>query len=246
MTATFDHLLLLGRPAGGKSEFIDFMKKIPDDVRARKFHIGKFEEVDDFVWIWEKFVEDDIWERAGQPRLYSKNYMPGNPGMAPEGERLFRFCMHKFNEVIAEKYLARPQFYNDHTLFIEFARGRRNGFRDALNALKPEILKRAAILFIDVTREESWRRNTARYREKLKHSVLAHMVPKETFDYFYSDHDWSDLTGKDKNGRVDVNGLKVPFVTMNNEPESADPSVLNERYGNALEQLYGLYHEKSV
>ena len=246
MAKTFDHLLLLGRPAGGKSEFIDFMKKVPDDVRAQKFHIGKFEEVDDFVWIWEKFMEDDLWEKAGYPRLYSKNYMPGNPGMAPEGERIFRFCMHKFNEVIAEKYLTRPQFYNDHTLFIEFARGRKNAFKDSLQTLKPEILGRAAILFIYVTREESWRRNVARYQENLKHSILAHMVPKETFDHFYSDHDWLDLTKNDRNGHIDLNGLRVPFVTMVNEPESTDPAVLNKRYGDALEKLYELYYEKRV
>ena len=34
MTRTFDHLLLLGRPAAGKSEFIDFMKKTTDAERA--------------------------------------------------------------------------------------------------------------------------------------------------------------------------------------------------------------------
>ena len=246
MTRTFDHLFLLGRPAGGKSEFIDFMKKVPGDVRAKRVHIGKVEEVDDFVWIWEKFVEDDLWERAGYPRLYSKNYMPGNPGMAPEGERLFRFCMHKFNDVIAEKYLSAPGFYDDHTLFIEFARGRKNAFRDALSTFKPEILSRAAILFIFVTREESWRRNVARYRENLKHSILAHMVPKETFDHFYSDHDWLELTKNEQHGRIEAGGLKVPFVTMNNEPESTDSAVLSERYGSALEKLYELYNEEGV
>lgn len=246
MATTFDHFLLLGRPASGKSEFIDFMKKIPDERRAEKYHIGKFEEVDDFVWIWEKFVEDDLWERAGYPRLYSKNYMPGNPGMAPEGTKLFRFCMQKFNEVIAQNYLSRPDFYKQNTLFIEFARGRKNAFKEALQALKPDILARAAILFIYVTREESWRRNVARYQENLKHSILSHMVPKETFDYFFSDHDWLNITGDKPSGHVTVHGLKIPFVTMNNEPESADPVVLDGRYGDALGKLFELYHEKRV
>jgi len=245
MVTTFDHLLLLGRPASGKSEFIDFMKKIPDADRAKIFHISKFEEVDDFVWIWEKFMEDDLWEKAGCPRLYSKNYMPGNPGMEPEGLRLLKFCMHKFNDVIKEKYLSRPEFYNDHTLFIEFARGNQHTFKEALGSLKPEILNRAAILFIYVTREESWRRNVARYQENLKHSILAHMVPKETFDHFYTDHDWLSMTHNESNGYIMVNGLKIPFVTMNNEPESTDPSVLTKRYGDALEKLYEL-HEKGV
>lgn len=246
MVQTFDHLLLLGRPASGKSEFIDFMKKIPEGLRSKKYHIGKFEEVDDFVWIWEKFMEDDLWEKAGYPRLYSENYMPGNPGMAPGGAKLFRFCMQKFNEVITQNYLSRPEFYNQKTLFIEFARGRKDAFNEALEALKPEVLKRAAILFIYVTREESWRRNVARYQEEKKHSILAHMLPKETFDYFYSDHDWLDLTGSSPNGYIATQGLKVPFVTMNNEPESTDPIVLDGRYGDALGKLFELYHEKCV
>jgi hypothetical protein len=246
MIKTFDHLLLLGRPASGKSEFIDFMKKVPDDVRARKYHIGRFEEVDDFVWIWEKFMEDDLWEKAGYDRLYSKQYMPGNPGLSPEGERLFDFCMQKFNDVITKKYLKKDRFYDDGTLFVEFARGRKNAFRKSLGALEPEILRRSAILFIYVTMEESWRRNVARYQEKLKHSILAHMVPKETFDYYYSEHDWLDLTDEKPAGHIQVGGLKIPFVTMNNEPESTDPVILEKRYGDALNKLYGLCYEKSV
>lgn len=246
MVTTFDNLLLLGRPASGKSEFIDFMKKVPDDVRANKYHIGRFEEADDFVWIWEKFVEDDLWERAGCNRLYSKQYMPGNPGLAPEGERLFEFCMQKFNDVITERYLKRDEFYGNGTLFIEFARGRKNAFKKALETLNPEILRRAAILFIYVTKEESWRRNVARYQENLKHSILSHMVPKETFDYFYSEHDWLDLTGEKPGGYVEVHGLRVPFVTMNNEPESTDPKVLDKRYREALNILYELCYEKRL
>ena len=55
MTKTFDHLFILGRPAAGKSEFMDFMKKISDAERSERFHIGHFVELDDFVWLWEKF-----------------------------------------------------------------------------------------------------------------------------------------------------------------------------------------------
>jgi hypothetical protein len=242
MARTFDHLLILGRPASGKSEFIDFMKTILDADREKKFHIGTFEEIDDFVWIWEKFMEDDLWEKAGYPRLYSKQYMPGNPGLAPEGERLFKFCMEKINNTITGNYLSRPAFYNDHTLFIEFSRGNHHTFKDALETLKPEVLTRATIFFINVTKEESWRRNVARYQEKLKHSILAHMVPKETFDYYYSDHNWLELTHDEPVGNLNLNGVKVPFVTMNNEPESTDPVVLEKRYGNALNKLFELYN----
>ena len=90
-----------------------------------------------------------------------------------------------------------------------------------------------------VSREESWRRNVARYQEKLKHSILAHMVPRETYDYFYDTNDWDELTGGRPSGWLDVNGVRVPFVSMNNEPESTDPAVLEERYAGALGAAVG-------
>jgi hypothetical protein len=238
MKNIFKHLLILGRPATGKSEFIDFIKKVPDSEREKKYHIGKFVEIDDFPWIWDKFMDDNIWEKIIGKRFFSKNYMPNNPGLCPEGAQLFDFCMEKFNEAITSQYLSQPEFYNDHTLFIEFARGREKAFEKALNLLKPEILKDSAIFFIQVTREESWRRNVARYQEKQRHSILAHMVPKETFDYFYSENDWATLTNNAPNGHLTIHGMKVPFVTMNNEPESTDPVVLEKRYGDALRKLY--------
>ena len=102
------------------------------------------------------------------------------------------------------------------------------------------VLGPAAILYIDVSREESWRRNVARYQEKLRHSILAHMVPRETYDYFYDVNDWPELTRGRPSGRLDVAGVSVPFVTMNNEPESTDPAVLEERYSTALGVLWAL------
>lgn len=243
MSAIFQHLLVLGRPACGKSEFIDFLKHSSDEMRARRLHIGRFEEVDDFPWLWEKFQEDALWEKAGYERLYTREYMPGNPGMAPEGAKLFDWCMYKFNDVIARQYLSRPDFYRESTLLIEFSRGGANGFGRALGMLTPEVLERAAIFYISVSREESWRRNVARYQEKLKHSILAHMVPRETYDFFYDSNDWSELTGGRPSGRLRVSGVDVPFVSMNNEPESTDPAVLEERYAAALGRLWQLRSE---
>jgi hypothetical protein len=245
MSDLFQHLLVLGRPACGKSEFIDFLKRAPDDMRRRRLHIGRFEEVDDFPWLWEKFQEDAIWEKAGYERLYTQEYMPGNPGMAPKGAKLFDWCMHKFNDVIARQYLGRPEFHRDATLLIEFSRGGASGFGRALGMLSPEILEQAAIFYISVSREESWRRNVSRYQEKLKHSILAHMVPRETYDYFYDTNDWDELTGGQFGGRLDIGGVSVPFVSMNNEPESTDPAVLEERYAGALRHLWQLRSESA-
>ncbi len=241
MTKKFEHLMLLGQPASGKSEVIDYVKNVSDNERLERFHLGKIEEVDDFLWIWEKFVEDDIWEKAGFPRKYSKEYMPGNAGMTPEGAPLLTFCIEKFNDTITNNYLNDNTFYNDHTLFIEYAGGDERSYNDSLNRFDPKILEKTAILFVLVTPDESWRRNVARYEEKQKHSILAHMVPKETFDHYYRKHDWLELTDNKESGYLTVNGVKVPFVTMNNEPELPPGPEIAKRYENALNSLFSLY-----
>ncbi len=237
MAQTFDHLLVLGRPAGGKSEFIDFLEKTPDDKRAERYHIGRFDVMDDFVWLWEKFEEDDLWERVGKQRLFSKKFGE-NYGLTDN--TLFHFLIERFNQDIPKKYISKPEFYKDGTLLIEFSRGGKHGYREALSRLSPEVIKRSSILYINVSFEESWRRNVARYQEKLRHSILAHMVPRETMEELYSIDDWADLTGGKDSGYLNFDGFKIPFVTMGNEPESADPVVLDERYGSALGKLMQL------
>ena len=71
MPGIFPILILNGRPAAGKSEIIDYLKGIPVDERIRRFHIGEFEEFDDFPILWERFEDDDLFEKYGKPRLIS-------------------------------------------------------------------------------------------------------------------------------------------------------------------------------
>lgn len=238
----FDHLLLLGRPAAGKSEFIDFMKKTSDEERVRDFHVGKFIELDDFAWIWEKFVEDDLWEESGFPRLFSKRY-GSNMGLDPQAGKLFDLMMVKFNHE-TKKFIEKPEFYKDGTLFIEFSRGMEFNYQRSLPMLSREIYERAAILYVDVAFEESWRRNVARYEEKQKHSILAHMVPRETMEVFYQNNDWKKVTDNKDSGYLTLSGVKVPFVNMNNEPELKDRESLNKRYRPALDKLMDLYEKR--
>lgn len=234
---TFDHLFVLGRPAGGKSEFIDFMKKAPADERARRFAIGRFEEVDDFPWLWEACVEDDRRESLGEPRLVSER--------VPEGHNItqagFRGSLvDRFNETICGTYLARPDFYDEGTLLIEFARGIGDGFGLSLARFHPDILRRGAILYIAVSFEESYRRNDARYRRGQEESILFHKVPDRDMYGFFRDNDWTALTGGAPDGWLTVAGIRLPFVSMPNEPESTDPDVLGARYEAALGRLRDL------
>ncbi len=230
----FQHLFVLGRPAGGKSEFIDFMKKLPADERAASFGIGRFVEVDDFPWLFEACVDDDKREARGEPRLISER--------VPEGYNIVRpkfrgSLVERFNRVIATQYLSTPGFYKDGTLLVEFARGVGDGFRESLERFDRRILDRGAILYIQVSFEESYRRNEARYRRGLEESILFHKVPDRDMYGFFRDNDWREMTGGAPDGYVDIAGANVPFVSMNNEPESTDPAVLRDRYGRALGRL---------
>jgi len=241
--AIFEHLFVLGRPAGGKSEFIDFMKRLPDDERASAFGIGRFEEVDDFPWLWEACVEDDAREARSEPRLVSER--------TPEGYNITRpgfrgSLVARFNDVIASRYLANRAFYGNGTLLVEFARGRDDGFRASLGRFLPEVLRRAAVLYIDVSFEESYRRNSARYRRGQEESILFHKVPDgDMFGYFRS-NDWEEMTGGARAGWLEVGPIRVPFVSMNNEPESTEPAILGRRYAAALSTLLDLYRSRST
>ncbi len=237
----FENLFILGRPASGKSEFLDFMTQLGDADRAEEFHLGRMRVLDDFVWLWEKFMEDDIWERVRGKRLHSER--SGNLYILKSAD-LFDFLMERLSREVIARYECDDSFYTEHTLLIEFARGGERPYSGAFERIAPEIFERAAILYVDVSGEESARRNEARYKEKLKHTVLAHKCPDEDMDRFYRDDDWPELTSGRQSGYLEIRGVKVPFVTMNNEPESTDAKVLGPRYGDALERLWELWSEK--
>jgi thymidylate kinase len=233
LEATFDVILLLGRPAAGKSEFIDFLSSCPAGVRASDFHVAPFAVVDDFPILWELFEDDDLWERLGRRRLYSRR-CNGNYAVSDDG--LWAFLIGKIDRSAAT-HLARPGGLARRTLIVEFARGGSKGYADALALLSPGILQRAAILYVSVSFEESWRRNIARYEEANRGGILTHSVPRGEMERTYGTDDWLDLA-PDPAGKIEIGGIRIPYVTMPNEPESKDPAVLGPRYRNALDSLY--------
>jgi len=235
---TFDVLLLLGRPASGKSEFIDFMNGCPAAERAGTFRIAPFDVVDDFPILWERFEEDDVWERLGRPRFHSKR-CNGNYTVTDDG--LWGFLIEKINRRV-EQTFALPERFDHRTMIVEFSRGGPTGYADALAELSPSILERAAILYVSVSFEESWRRNIARYDEKLRDGILTHSVPREEMEKTYGIDDWDSIAGE-AHGTIEVQGIRISYATMCNEPESADPSVLRQRYGDALRPLYDAWRE---
>ena len=236
----FDNLFLLARPAAGKSELIDFMKKVSAKERFQNFHIGEFEEVDDFPWLWEACCKDDEREKRGDKRLYSER-APGGHNVTKKGFR--GSLIPKLNIQILEKFEKKVGFYKENTLLIEFARGIGDGFADSLKQFSPKILKHSAILYLNVSLEESVRKNNARYKEGQEGSILCHKVPDADMTGFFKENDWNSITKGAKAGSIDIAGVNVPFVTMDNEPELKEVSALSQRYGSALGELFQLYSQ---
>lgn len=226
MKNTFDIVIINGRPAAGKSEIIDFLKKTPIDERIEKFHIGEFEEIDDFPILWERFEDDDIMEEMGLPRLIS------NTDFVYKGEKLqgynfkeqwfWNFLIKKLN-LQYEKMIRDDENYHDKkTLLIEFSRGSEHGgFKEAYSYLSDTILKKAVTLYIDVTWEESLRKNRRRYNPDKPDSILEHALEDKKLEMMYKDSDWDEFSGNDEYF-LHVKDFKVPYGVFNNMPEKTD------------------------
>ncbi len=239
MSVTFPVLVLIGRPAAGKSEVIDYLKKMPADERRIHLHIAPFDEIDDFVWVWQLFEDDDIREKLGRERLNTtRDYYFKDPF-------LWNFLIGKVNLAL-DKKLAEPGFLNDHTIIVEFARGGENAFGEALSYLSEAILKRAAILYIDVSYEESLRRNRRRARKGQEDSILHHSLPDEKMETYYRTNDWERLSGGQAQGFIEIKGHRVPFTVLQNEPEKTDdPAKLGPALEHAFANLWKLRQTSS-
>ena len=95
--------------------------------------------------------------------------------------------MHaKAEWVIKELFGKRPDSLEGKTVVIEFARGGEDGakmpipfgYEWSLSNLAPEILKKAAVLYIWVTPEESRRKNRARAIPGAENTVIFHGTPE--------------------------------------------------------------------
>ncbi len=215
MNNNFDLIILIGRPAAGKSEVIDYLKKTPITERALRFHIGDFEEIDDFVYVWETFEIDDILSKHGKPRIWTDDKYWFKDHF------IWNLYIERINLSYRKKLAADPNYHNKMTTLVEFARGGENGFGEAFSYLHEEILKRACIIYINVSYEESVRKNRRRAKTGMEDSILYHSLPDEKMDFYYKINDWEKLTSRDPN-YIDIKGYKVPYAVFENEPEKTD------------------------
>jgi hypothetical protein len=227
----FDIVILLGRPASGKSEVIDYLKKTSVEERIERFHIGKFEEIDDFPMLWTWFEEDAILEKImKKPRMHTDK----------DGYFLHEYQWNLLIERISLDYSKKlrdlPDYHRQCTSLIEFSRGSEHGgYRAAFPHLSEDIVKKAAIIYIDVSYEESKRKNRRRFNPAKPDSILEHGLPDEKLERLYREVDWESISANDPNF-TEIKGHKVPYVIFHNEPEITDKP---EQLGNHLQEITG-------
>ena len=232
----FDVLILIARPAAGKSEIIDFLKHIPFEDRAARFHVGGFREIDDFPMLWIWFEEDAILEGLGHPRLHT----------TPDGDFIDDTLWHLLIERISLEYhkLLRddPAFHEQGTVLVEFARGAQHGgFRAAFDHLAEDLLRHAAVLYLDVSFAESLRKNRRRFNPDRPDSILEHALTDEKLTRLYKESDWADFSAPDPAWLM-VQGVRVPYVVFPNEDDvtSGPPEALAARLEDRLGALWAL------
>jgi hypothetical protein len=232
VSSIFDILILIGRPAAGKSEIIDYLQGLSAGDRRHRFHIGQMLEIDDFPFIWEWFRDDDFLSAAGAERLYTdEQYYFKNPV-------LWNLCIDKINRRYQRLLESTPRFHRWGTAIVEFARGGEHGFRDAFEHLSDDILSRGSVVYIDVSYEESARKNRRRARKGLEHTILYHSLPDEKMEFYYRVNDWHELASADE-GWLAVRDHRLPYAVFHNEPEVTDkPDELGRVLQVCLRRLF--------
>ncbi|RME08492.1 MAG: hypothetical protein D6803_01090 [Anaerolineae bacterium] len=233
----FKILLLIARPAAGKSEILFHLRNTPLEERIRRYHIGKMVEIDDFPMLWAWFEEDDILSEMGYPRLHS------DPDYNFLGKHLWNVLIRRISLEYRKLRRDHPHLHQEHTVLIEFARGKEHGgFREAFRHLSDEIVERMGVMYINVSWEESLRKNRARFNPQRPDSILEHGLPDEKMEKLYRYVDWEETSADDPHF-LTIQGRRVPYVVFENEDDvtTRGGEALAARLEETLGRLWRIY-----
>ncbi len=231
---TFDVIMLHGRPAAGKSEVIDYLKRTPVEKRVERFHVGEFQEIDDFPMLWTWFEEDDVLEKLGHPRIHT------TPDVEFKWTYLWDLLIRRIGLEHKKKLAENPSYHERFTSIVEFSRGTEHGgYVRAYEHMDEELLSRGAILYINVSFEESLRKNRKRFNPELAHSILHHGLTDEKLFKLYKEVDFHQFIAGTENF-VEIKGIKVPYVIFENEDDVTSPrgDALGQRLEECFQRLW--------
>ncbi len=239
MSETFFPVLILNaRPAAGKSEIIRALKTTPVEERIARFHIGSLHILDDFPMIWAWFEEDHLLETIfHQHRLHT----------TADEYFLTNDLWHLLIERLSLEYEKwRRDAPEDHTVVLEFSRGgEHGGYEAAYKHLSREILNLAACLYVDVSYEESLRKNRARFNPERPDSILEHGLPDEKLERLYREDDWSSFSSGNPH-YLSFQDIRVPYVNFENDDDvtSNGGDALTQRLEERLSTLWSLWQRR--
>ena len=118
-------------------------------------------------------------------------------------------------------------------------------YRQAFEHLSDQILERAGIIYVQVSFEESQRKNRKRFNPERPDSILEHAVDDKKLETLYRHDDWNDLVAGSNPGDIlQIRQHKVPFVTFENEDDvtTRGGAVLGDRLQDACSRLWDVHH----
>ena len=230
----FRVILLIARPAAGKSEIIAYLKSVPLEERIRRFHIGELDEIDDFPMLWTWFEEDALLKKMGYPPIHTDQ----------DGYFLNQYFWDLLIERIGLEYSKRLRDISDYneryTTLLEFSRGSEHGgYRSAFTHLSQEIIKQMAVLYVEVSWEESLRKNRKRFNPDKPDSILEHGLSDDKLERLYKESDWQAVSHADKH-YLSIQGYQVPYVVFNNHDDlTSEPgTALGDRLEVKIHELW--------
>ena len=236
----FPKVLLIARPAAGKSEIIAYLNNREPEERKERFHLGKLQEIDDFPMLWAWYEEDGILEEMGHERIHTDkdgyfrwNYL---------WDVLIRRICLDYKKMIRDY----PGIHKDHSVVFEFARGKEHGgYQRAFQHLTREVLNNLVVLYIDVSWEESLRKNRARRNPDRPDSILEHSLADEKLRTLYREDDWQDLEREE--GALVIKGLRIPYYRFENQKDytTTGGEILGEKLEEAFDVLWKRYQSLS-
>jgi len=133
------------------------------------------------------------------------------------------------------------------TAIIEFSRGKEHGgYRRAFNHLTRNIVNQMAVLYINVSWEESLRKNKKRFKPERPDSILEHSLPENKLEKLYRETDWDEIT-TDNPQYISIQNQDVPYAVFQNEDDvtTEQGKALNKRLEEVLTRLWKLYDNGS-
>jgi hypothetical protein len=225
-------LALIGRPAAGKSEILDYLERTASPERRERFHIGELVVLDDFPLLWAWFEEDRLLADMGHPRMHTSA-----DGYFLESylwDLLIRRLGLEYEKLLREE----PDLHERKTVLLEFSRGNERGYARAFAHLSEAILDRLSVVYLRVSFAESRRKNRRRFNPDRPYSILEHGLPDSKLARLYREDDWPALSAEDPRF-LSIRGRRVPYAVFENEDDltTSGGAALGARLAQVLGSL---------